>query len=72
MAKRARSEDGVSELHFEGEEGGTNLPNREETVVCEEKTTIPDQVPAADPVAVEDLGDGPFWSLLAQAGYTSW
>lgn len=68
MAKRTRDEDWVIELHSEGEEGGTELLIKKEDVVCEEKTLVPDQAPETNPVAVEELGNGPFWSLLIQAG----
>lgn len=45
---------------------------QKKTVVCEEKLVVSDQVPEDEPVAVEELGDSPFWRLLAQADYTSW
>lgn len=84
MATRARQEEELVESTSEKDEIGSAAASEEEPVVVEEgpvtvgkpvhegKTETPKEgVPAN--VAVEGrLGDGPFWALLARAGYKPW
>ena len=60
------------EFRMEGLKEEVSIVGTIGEVVCEEERLTPEQLAAAELVAVEDLDDGSFWLLLARAGYTSW
>ena len=72
MTKRERPTEWAAELHAELQEIRDELPKGETTAAQEEPTPVPNCPMVMTPTADEKLGEGPFWELLARAGYTKW
>ena len=72
MTKRERPTEWAAELHAELQEIRDELPKEETTTTREDPTPVPNCPTVVTPTAEEKLGEGPFWDLLALAGYTKW
>ena len=72
MNKRERPTKWAVELHADLQEIRDELPKEEIATPCEDPTPVTNCLTVVNPIAKEKLGEGPFWDLLALAGYTKW
>ena len=72
MTKRERLAEWAAGLHAELQEIRDELLEEETTTAREEPTHVTNCPTVVNPTAKEKLGEGPFWDLLALAGYTKW
>ena len=86
MTKRPRPEEGEIKWPVDSGQPGNEVNSgkrheisKEELIdklatvgntVCKEETIVSAQVAVVEVAVAEVLGDGPFWSLLSQVGYS--
>ena len=72
MTKRERPAEWAAELYADLQEIRDELLKEEIATPCEDPTPVTNYPTVVNPTAEEKLGEGPFWDLLALAGYTKW